>query len=176
MYTSFCSIYKVTNTLNGKIYVGQTWQTLHRRWISHCSERKNIQGECVKLARAIKKYGKSSFKMEILTVAHTQNVANFWECYFINQYHSILNGYNIREGGSRGKLSISTRNKMSQSRIGKRASEATKLKMRTARLGKKFINISKSLTGKKRSEETKNKIRVAKMGKKRGPYNKVQIM
>ena len=108
------SIYKITNVFNDKVYVGQTWSTLAHRWGQHTSGKK----VCIKLCRALDKYGKSNFKIELITIAHTQEVANHWETYFIKRYDSIKNGYNIREGGSRGKHSEETKIKMSAAAMG----------------------------------------------------------
>lgn len=57
-------IYLVTNTINGKRYIGKTTQTLERRWYQHC---KNAEyGHNTYLYKAIRKYGKDSFTVERL--------------------------------------------------------------------------------------------------------------
>lgn len=94
-----CLIYKIENTINQKLYIGQTWQPLAVRWRHH-----KTHNECVKLHRAFKKYGESNFTISVILVVSSQECANYWEDYFIKYYNSIHNGYNIREGGSRGKM------------------------------------------------------------------------
>lgn len=106
-------IYKITNIFNDKIYVGQTWNTLKYRFAQHLSNR--IKG---KLTNAIKKYGKESFKIEFLVLTHTQEVADYWESYFIDRYDGIKNGYNTKEGGSRGRQSETTKKKISKKAMG----------------------------------------------------------
>jgi group I intron endonuclease len=55
-------IYKITNKVNGKIYVGQTTRSLEERWYGHCSTA-NQHGI---LGKALIKYGKENFRQEIL--------------------------------------------------------------------------------------------------------------
>ena len=58
-------IYKVTNTVNGKLYIGQTSRTIEVRWREHIQDAfgRNNKGFFA-LHRAIKKYGKDAFKIE----------------------------------------------------------------------------------------------------------------
>jgi hypothetical protein len=97
----------------------------------HVSSKK-----CVKLYNALKKYGKEKFTMECLAVSHTQEVADYWEKYFIGRYDSIETGYNLRDGGSRGKHSQETKEKISIANTGKIRTKETKLKNSIARIGK----------------------------------------
>lgn len=92
-------IYIITNTKNPKVYIGQTRQTLKQRWSKHLWDHK-----CKHLSNAIQKYGVDSFSVGLLTVAGTQETADYWEKFFIGQYHSNdrEKGYNIREGGFSG--------------------------------------------------------------------------
>lgn len=111
---------------------------------------------------SIVKNGAENFSIEIITFTHTQEVADFWEAYFIQKYDSIKNGYNIREGGSRGKATESTKRKMSISLTGKIKSEAAKQKISKSMKGKVFSKetlekISIAMTGKKQSKETCDK-------------------
>jgi len=103
----FCTIYKLVNNSNDKVYVGQTWQTMHQRFAEHKSKSK-----CHKLVNAFNKYGRDNFQIVLLTIAHTQEVADYWENHFIELYQSIKHGYNIQFGGSHGKHSEETKNKL----------------------------------------------------------------
>lgn len=132
-----CLIYKLSNKINGKIYVGQTWKSLHSRW-------KNGAGykNCIYLERAINKYGANNFTYEILTVCGTQKTADYWETYFIDRYHSLDRkiGYNIKSGGSTGKLSDETKKKLSDANIGKILTDEHKNKIGISNTGKKRSN------------------------------------
>lgn len=155
------TVYKITNIVNSKIYVGQTWGLLKTRWNKH---RQPNYKRCINLHNAIKKYGIENFKIEPLTVTHSQETADYWETYFIIKYDTIVNGYNLKMGGSRGVLSEESKNKTSQSLMGHSVSEETRAK------------ISKSKKGKKASEATRQKMSAHLMGNTRcvgrKPWNK----
>jgi len=136
----FCIIYKIVNLRNKKLYIGQTWSSLSHRWGQHISSKR-----CLKLANAIDKYGVSNFSIELITIAHTQEMADWLEDYFINKFDTIKLGYNIRGGGSRGKLSQATRQKISIANTGKKFTEATKMKCSLARKGKLGPNKGKMI-------------------------------
>jgi group I intron endonuclease len=108
-----CTIYVVSNSVNSKVYIGQTWQTLNKRFDSHV-RRKN----CIKLYNAIKKYGKDKFQINPILSAWTQEDADFYEIYFIKYYNSIKTGYNLKEGGARGKLLEESKRKISLANAG----------------------------------------------------------
>lgn len=103
-----CTIYLLKNTVNDKIYVGQTWLSLKDRWM--CGH--GYQG-CIHLHNAIIKYGKDKFYYEPLCMTTSQEDADYLEIYFINEFKN--RSYNIRGGGSRGKLSEESKIKLSQS-------------------------------------------------------------
>lgn len=93
-------IYKYTNKVNGKVYIGQTRNSLKRR-ASGGSGYKNTV-----FAKAIKKYGWKNFEGEILQDdIRTQEEANLAEIYFINLYNSRDSnyGYNMSPGGNISK-------------------------------------------------------------------------
>jgi group I intron endonuclease len=121
-----CIIYKLINSVNNKIYIGQTWQTLSRRWRAGIGYK-----NCIKINAAINKYGKDSFQYEVLTFCGTQDTADYWEDYFIVKYKSATreNGYNLREGGSAGKLSEETKRKLSAAKMGQWHTLETKNKI-----------------------------------------------
>lgn len=112
-------IYKITNKINSKIYIGQTIRSVESRWKSHCS----VSSECVYLSNAIKKYGKDNFEISILMQCVSKEELNENEKNFIKSLGSMFpNGYNLREGGSDGIFSDETRDKMSKSHIGNKSS------------------------------------------------------
>ena len=105
-------IYKITNNINGKIYIGQTIETLYKRWNRHCSDsNKNTMA----ITRAIKKYGKENFSIQKICDCSDQNQLDNSEKYYISFFNSRLpNGYNILEGGNGGSLLKETKDKISK--------------------------------------------------------------
>lgn len=89
------AIYKITNLINGKIYIGQS-QHPDRRWVEHCSHAKN-NTDNYPIHLAINKYGKDNFKMEILEWTEDYDKR---ENELIKEYNSYCpNGYNVVDGG-----------------------------------------------------------------------------
>lgn len=94
-------IYKVTNKINNKVYIGQTILPLKLRKSCHISQSKRENGD---FYRAIRKYGKNNFIWEVLDdTALNQNELDDFERKYIKKYNSIEDGYNINDGGKRGK-------------------------------------------------------------------------
>ena len=91
-------IYKVTNTLNGKIYVGQTSNTVERRWNAHIRDSFKTKENYTHFQKAIRKYGKDSFTVETLEACSVDKL-NERECFWISFYDSYHNGYNSTLGG-----------------------------------------------------------------------------
>jgi len=86
-------IYKITNIQNNKVYIGQTIRLVEQRFHRHMSDALNNILD-THFARAVRKYGKDSFKVEIIDTAKTQDELNQKEQYWIRQYDSVNNGYN----------------------------------------------------------------------------------
>ena len=131
-------IYKVTNKVNGKIYIGQTTKNLEYR-------RKKHEGQinCKKrmvFHRAIVKYGKENFQWETICEASNREELDVLEVFYIKQYESFgKNGYNMTEGGNsgrRGKATEETKKKLSLAHMGNKHSKETCDKMSKTRKGK----------------------------------------
>jgi group I intron endonuclease len=90
-------IYKTTNVINGKVYIGQS--------IKEPSESKRYLGSGKLLSFAIKKYGKESFLKEILEETSDFEYLQFLEEKYIALYNSRDKsiGYNLAKGGSGSK-------------------------------------------------------------------------
>ena len=90
-------IYKITNLINGKIYIGQSVD-INKRWRQH-KRNSQIKGrEYDKyLYRAFRKYGLENFSFELLLECSPQEL-NEKEKYFINLYSSDTLGYNSQKG------------------------------------------------------------------------------
>ena len=92
-------IYKVTNKINGKIYIGQTNNFEKRKREHLLDKRTNHQA----FKRALNKYGFDGFDWEIIDKCETKEEINKKEKYYINYYNSkVPNGYNIANGGEGG--------------------------------------------------------------------------
>lgn len=92
-------IYKITNIINNKVYIGQTSQKRPSNRINrHFTDALNNILD-TKFCRAIRKYGRDNFKWEIIDSAKTKNELNKKEKFWIKYYDSIQNGYNMVEGG-----------------------------------------------------------------------------
>ena len=100
-------IYKITNLINNKIYIGKTKRDLHTRWLEHCRDAKNYQENNNPLHAAIKKYGKENFSCEIVEDNIPETELNEKEKYFIKYYNSKSHdlGYNVTNGGDGGRTS-----------------------------------------------------------------------
>ncbi len=145
-------VYKHTNKLNGKCYIGITSQNVRVRW-----NRGWGYQYCPHFWKAIQKYGWDAFSHEILYDGLTKEEAETWEVNLIAEYHSAdpMWGYNVALGGnSAGKHSEETRKKLGDCRRGCKHTEAAKLKMREAHTGMVF------------SEEHLQKLRMAQFGEK----------
>lgn len=86
-------IYKITNKLNGKSYVGQTKKSVINRWKRHVNDAMNHVLN-THFARAIRKYGVKSFSVEEIDSTDSQEELNRLENYYIHFYDCLKNGYN----------------------------------------------------------------------------------
>lgn len=95
-------IYKITNKLNNKIYIGQTVEqrptdrySKHRYMARHIDKEKSVSV----LHRAMNKYGLDNFSFEIIEEVEN-DLLNQKEKEYIQQYNSLIpNGYNLTIGG-----------------------------------------------------------------------------
>lgn len=91
------AIYKITNLISHKMYIGQSNNPMHR-WSAHKSHARNGQdiGKSA-LYNAIRKYGEENFLFEIIGWFKDYNEK---EKYFIKFYNTkVPNGYNLTDGG-----------------------------------------------------------------------------
>ncbi len=90
-------IYKLTNKINGKPYVGQTTRTPEERFIDHKHCKTSNIG------RAIRKHGEKNFTIEVLEECETREQLNEREKFWIAFFNSkVPNGYNCTDGGESG--------------------------------------------------------------------------
>jgi len=147
-------LYKITNILNNKIYIGQSINP-QSRWINHQSIARS--GKCSQyIHRALHKYGINNFTFQIIDSALNRWQADCLEYNYIVQYNSQEYGYNIRPGGRTSFMSQQTRHKMSKAalgsknhRYGTKHTDEWKKHMSQLLMGQKFseealINMSKA--------------------------------
>ena len=156
-------IYK--HTLNDKIYIGQTRQSIKSRTLSGHGYL-----TCPHFYNAIKKYGWQNVSTEILALCAEQKEADFLEQFYIMEYKSWDRnyGYNLKLGGSNGRHSEETKMKISDAN--KDPSEETRMKISNARKGRVYseetrMKMSIAHKGKVFSEETRMKMSNANKGR-----------
>lgn len=89
-------IYKITNKLNGKSYIGKTESTVDKRWKQHLADHKRDRCKNRPLYRAMSLYGINNFSISILE--ETENTIER-EIYWIDYYNTYSSGYNATKGG-----------------------------------------------------------------------------
>lgn len=89
-------IYLITNTINDKVYVGKTEESIEHRFKEHIRDSRKERCKNRPLYRAINKYGDENFKVELLEETDTPEIR---EEYWISYYNSYHNGYNATRGG-----------------------------------------------------------------------------
>ena len=167
-------LYEVTNLVNGKNYIGQ-----------HITDDLDdgYLGSGKALRAAIKKYGRDSFKKDILVFASGATSLNFLEkCMVPLWWAELPTNYNLVEGGGNGaRMTAEARKKISAGRKGKKFGpmpEAQRLAMSKRMKGKqpehlvKLVKESHPRIGKRHSDESKKKMALAKIGRKMPPRSK----
>lgn len=174
MCECFGIIYKVTNLINGKCYIGKTTQTLNARKSDHKGYAKRNGSDY--FHKAIKKYGLDNFKWEILCEDVPILFLGIRETMKIiveNSHISTGRGYNLTWGGegtSGYKHTEETRRKMMKPKSEEAKKHMMKPKSEEA---KKHMSIAQkektgeknNFYGRKHSEEAKRKMREKKLGK-----------
>lgn len=175
-------IYKATNLINGKVYVGLTTTKLEERIYKHNWRAMNISDN-IPFTNAIRKYGVENFDWCIIDQADSKDELEEKEKFWIESLRSHYthgNGYNATYGGSSfGKgeqhpnfgreVSDETRNKIRESHlknkklVGKKKSEEAKKKMSEAKKGK-YTKENNPMYGVKMSEESRNKMSDSRKG------------
>lgn len=141
------NIYRITNLINNKVYIGQT-NNPSLRWSQHRSNAKYARGTQI-ITRALTKYGCESFSFEIIAMSWSQECLDKLEEMLIIQYDSRnpSNGYNIDVGGNTSPRTPETLAKIS------------------AGLQEFYKTHESWNKGGKLTEEWKNNISIASMGK-----------
>lgn len=172
-------IYKITNQINGKIYIGK-----------HSTDNLDdgYMGSGILICKAEKKYGIENFTKEHLAFCDTEEKLNWFEKFYIKKYKAREVGYNLTDGGDGvvgRKQTEEAKQKISKSLKGRKQYEMTdEIRQKQSISHKGRISpmkgkhqseesrqkISGALKCKTFSEEHKQKISEAKKGKT--PWNK----
>ncbi len=129
-------IYMITFP-SGKRYIGQTIRSVSKRISEHCK----CVGSCILLENAINKYGFENAITETLCECPNEELDNLEKDY-IEKFNTLEpNGYNIRTGGSSGKHSVESIERMRQQKLGSKNPNYGKPRTESAKLA---ISLSKS--------------------------------
>ena len=143
-------VYKITNQITNKVYIGWSNKTVDARWAEHISDALKNQDNR-KFYNAIRKYGTDVWIREVICEVNSREEAKSKEIEFIAENNSYYNGYNATRGGDGNNGIV--------------MSEESNLARSLALKGKPKNYIR--MAGKKHSEESKEKISQAHKGMKK---------
>lgn len=147
---SYGIIYKITNTVNGNFYIGQTVNSIDKRWWYHVKDSK--RGKPWSICKAIKKYGPENFTRELLAEASTRDELDALEIKYISE---LKPKYNMNKGGrGSGSPTQEVRDKISIAGKNRVFTDEHK------------ANISKSLLGREVKPVTRDKLSLMFKGKR----------
>jgi group I intron endonuclease len=158
-------IYKITNIINGKSYVGQTKYSLDERWQMHLSDMiKKTDNNY--FHNAIHKYGIEKFNKEILYESNDFLIINLMETFkiMVNHSHKSEGGYNLTWGGED--------NPMNHQDIKEKMTKSIKDLWAIPENHKRFSNAMKGKRVNPFTNEHKEKMSKSKMGNKNPNYGK----
>lgn len=165
-------VYKATNKLTNKSYIGQTIQDFSSRIKAHFSEARRSK---FYFHQALIKYGGDNFDWEILERCNSKEELDELEFHYIKQFNTLRpGGYNLTLGGD-GIIGYTftdeDRRKMSAAKKGHKMTESAKKKMMANRSSKSGSNnpmfgVESPMKGKHHTQESKNKISNKLLGKK----------
>lgn len=148
----YYGIYKITNLVNGKMYIGQ-----------HITSDLDdgYMGSGLVIRRAIKKYGAENFRKEWLTFCEDEEELNYMERVFVDEtWLSRSDTYNLRLGGEGGWWYINKHNLSPRTGMkNMHHTEEAKRKISETHRGEKngMFGVPSPFKGRKHSEETKAK-------------------
>lgn len=131
-------IYRITNKIDGKSYIGKTGMNFGDRWDSHRSLLNSGKHDNPYLQNAWRKYGGENFEFAIVEVVEDAELLNCLEIEYIAKYRSDGLSYNLHDGGDGGynlgkHLSDETKRKIGEKNrinmLGKKATTETRRKM-----------------------------------------------
>lgn len=161
-------IYKIENSVNGRVYVGSA-VNLNNRWAVHRHSLERGTHHSTKLQRAWEKHGAGSFSFSVIELVDDKKALIEREQFWLDTLRCVQVGYNelAVAGSSAGrKFKAETLQKMSEQRKGRLHTDEAKAKMSASRKGKKKTpehraKIGASQKGKIISQESREKMSVA---------------
>ena len=130
-------VYKITNIINNKCYIGQTTKSILECWKRHVNNAVTNRLD-THLSRAIRKYGTNNFTIEEIDKATSQEELTKKEYYWIKKLNACKEGYNetdspYKSGGNTYKTKNDTemqiiKEKIRESKLGAKNSNATSIK------------------------------------------------
>lgn len=140
-------IYKITNLVNKKVYIGLTTKSMEGRWRSH------VKGKKMQISKAIEKYGKENFIIEQIDQAENIEELKKKEIEWVSKEDSFKKGYNGTRGGD---CSVSLHKNIID------------------KLSERQMGNKNSFFGKAHSKENKENWSKNRRGKNHGMYGKKQ--
>lgn len=152
-YKKEIGIYKITNLVNGMVYIGQTGQNFQRRYWLHQWKLRDGTHDNKYLQRAWNKYGEEGFEFSVVEIT-TKDKLNDKEIYWIDYFRNGVGCYSIQDGGKEKCLvkyvSAASRKlvgeKNREHMLGRKATDKTKKKMSETRTGLYVPRKNNSLT------------------------------
>lgn len=165
-------LYRLTNQVNGKIYIGQS-SDISKRWSDHKAAVKHNRPTQI-IHHALLKYGIDKFDWDVIATCQTWDDANELETILVSQYESHIStgkGYNSTRGGYNAPKTEEWKQKISNVLMGHEVSKETRDKISKVQIGKVLSNETKNKIsafnkGKKVSEETREKLSKINLGNK----------
>jgi group I intron endonuclease len=175
------TIYRATNLVNSKVYIGFTtnWP---QRINGHNYDRRYGNAKNKAFYKALQKYGWDNFVWEaIYQSKDEEHTLKIMEPYFINEYRSWVgfedcNGYNVTKGGE-GANGYKRTNQLIESHRKKITGrkQAPEHKAKRVESFKKTMDGKGTFSGKKHSVESIEKIRQAHLGKPKSESHKMAM-
>jgi len=139
-------IYKVTNSINDRVYIGATTQKVNSRIQNHYYKSETSTGS--KFHEGIATHGLNSFQWETIDTAFTINELAMKEKQYINSYDSVNNGYNSDCGGALKKTVYQyTADGVNINRFSSLSEAASKVNVCKQAIGRACLNSSSTCKG-----------------------------
>lgn len=170
-------IYRYTNTINGKVYIGSTIN-IKIRHREHRRASENTRTMSIYFYQAARKYGWDNFKLEVIEENVCPLIRNDRENFWIKHHNSLDRNFGYNSClADHTELSVTSREKKSKSLKGRKHSDESNAKRSASLKDIKLSDehkakLSAAKIGTHRSDETKAKIASSLSGEKNYNYGK----